>query len=432
MNHSSQVNQFTVTGFADRINSTLQAQGISQSGLAARLGISRSTLTGWLRYGKLPDGILLARVCDELGISADWLLGMQTQGERQNASGAIRWVEQIPPYVQDFQREQLEQGIQIFRQFVVENRAAAEVRNHYHPQYVRAALQAVLRSGAIRLVSVGRNSDLETELKRRYPSLKTVVVADVPEQYDDTLIRTELVAFLSANEVLSQTIRQSAIGLGSGYTLMRMCENSIPSIDQFSGTNWIPLLAFSRLNRSVYSANDLARLMAARHPGSQALYLPHPEECVAEPSKSIYQETQQAMNNLQTIFVSVSGVDRRDRQGNAHFLAEFRSADYEVEAANLRLEYAALDEKENFGGEVLRYMLDMQGNIIGRDPDAAGQIGLDILRYNSDMVGTVCIVAACGYKAKAVFTCVENRLVNALVIDSEIAQFILAQPTPQP
>ncbi len=429
MNHDIQINQFTVIGFADRLNNTLQSQGMSQSQLAARLGISRSTLTGWLRYGKLPDGVLLARVCDELGISADWLLGMQTQAEQQNASGTIRWIEQMPPYIHDFQREQLEQGIQLFHHFVVENRAASEVRNTYHPQYVRAALQAVLRSGAIRLLSVARNMALETELKRRYPLLKTAVVADVQEQYDDTLIRTELVAFLAANEVLSQTIRQSAIGLGSGYTLMRMCENSVPSVDQFSGTNWIPLLAFSRLNTSVYSANDLARLMAARHPGSQARYLPHPEECVTEALKNAYQESQQAMNNLQTIFVSVSGIDRRDRQGNAHFLAEFRSADYEVEAANLRLEYAALADKENFGGEMLRYMLDHHGNIMGRDPDAAAQIGLDILRYNSDRVGTVCIVAACGYKAKPVFTCLENRLVNALVIDSEIAQYILAQPT---
>jgi DNA-binding transcriptional regulator LsrR (DeoR family) len=432
MNQYQQVNQFTVTGFAERLNGTLQAQGMSQSQLAARLGISRSTLTGWLRYGKLPDGILLARVCDELGISADWLLGIQAQGEQQNASGAIRWIEHMRPYIHDFQRGQLEQGIQLFRHFVMENRAASEVRNAHHPQYVRAALQAVLRSGVVRLINIARNDVLETDLKRRYPSLKTVVVADVPEQYDDTLIRTELVAFLAANEVLSQTIRQSAIGLGSGYTLMRMCENSIPSVDQFSGTHWIPVLAFARSNTSVYSANDLTRLMAARHPGSHALYLPHPEECVTEPLKNAYQETQRAMNNLQTIFISVSGVDRRDRQGNAHFLAEFRSADYEVEAANLRLEYAALEEKENFGGELLRYMLDTQANIMGRDPDAAGQIGLDILRYNSDMVGTVCIVAACGYKAKPVFTCLENRLVNALVIDSEIAQFILAQPPSHP
>src|SRR5688500_4015969 len=128
MNQYQQVNQFTVTGFADRLNGTLQAQSISQSQLAARLGVSRSTLTGWLRYGKLPDGILLARVCDELGISADWLLGIQAQGEQQNASGAIRWIEHMPPYIHDFQREQLEQGIQLFRHFVVENRAASELR----------------------------------------------------------------------------------------------------------------------------------------------------------------------------------------------------------------------------------------------------------------------------------------------------------------
>ena len=427
MNRINDINRFVVTGFADRLTTVLQAKGLSQSQLAARLAVSRSTVTGWLRYGKLPDGGLVAKLADELKISSDWLLGIQPHDEQQNPSGNIRWIEHIPAYISDFQRGNLAIGIDIFRRFVIENQSAFAVRNDYHSQLIRAALQSAFRSDAIQIIQVGRNDALETSLKARYPFLKQCFVADVPEQYDDTLIRAELVAFLAANEVLSQAVHQGAIGLGSGYTLARMCEHSIPSGTQFVGTYWVPLLAFARPNTSLYTANDLARLMAMRHPGSRAIYLPHPDECLTDGMKAAQQEATRMMGNLQTIFVSVSGVDRRDRQGDAHFFAEFRSADYELEAPDLRLEYAQLADKTAFGGELLRYLINEHGEIVGRDPDVGSQVDLAILRHTSDRIGTVCLVAASPYKARATYICLKNRLVNALVIDSDIAAYILAQ-----
>src|SRR4051812_30988151 len=121
MNHINDINRFVVTGFADRLGDVLQKKGLSQSQLAVRLAISRSTVTGWLRYGKLPDGGLIAQLADELAVSADWLLGIQLQHEQHNPSGNIRWIEQIPAYIPDLQREALTTGIDIFRRFVVEN-----------------------------------------------------------------------------------------------------------------------------------------------------------------------------------------------------------------------------------------------------------------------------------------------------------------------
>jgi DNA-binding transcriptional regulator LsrR (DeoR family) len=420
-------NRFVVTGFADRLADVLQAKGLSQSQLAVRLAVSRSTVTGWLRYSKLPDGGLIAQLAYELNISSDWLLGIQPRYEQQNPSGNIRWIEQIPAYIPDSQHDALATGIEIFRRFVIENQSAFEVRNNYHSQLIRATLQSVFRSGAVQIIQIARNEALEKSLKARYPFLKQCIVADVPEQYDDTLIRAELVAFLATNEVLSQAVHQGTIGLGSGYTLARMCELSIPSGTQFLGTHWVPLLAFAHPNLSLHTANDLARLMAMRHPGSRAVYLPHPDECINEAMKAAQQEAMRMMGNLQTIFVSVSGVDRRDRQGDAHFFAEFRSADYELEAPDLRLEYAQLADKTAFGGELLRYLINERGEIVGRDPDAGSQVDLAILRHSSDRVGTVCLVAASPYKARATYTCLENRLVNTLVIDSDIATYILAQ-----
>jgi DNA-binding transcriptional regulator LsrR (DeoR family) len=420
----NQVNTFVVKGFVERLKALMDARDISQSQLAQVLGVSRSTVTGWVRYGKLPDALLLAKLCDELHVSSDHLLGLNTRPHKQNPSGRIHWTEEIPPHIDGVQREQIADGIRIFNAFVSENRSAADLRARYNGQYLRLSLLAALRSGAIRLTHVARDDALEAKLKHRYPSLKEVVVAHVHENYDDSIIRTEAVAFLAANEVLRRVNRPNAVGLGSGYTMLRTCELSVPSVDQFSGTRWLPLLAFAKHNTSDYTANDLARLMSIRHPGSIAGYLPHPDECCTDHLKLMAQETQRSLHNTPLMLMSVSGVDRRDRVGSAHVFTEFRSADYEAEAPDLRSEYAELDDKAQFGAELLRMLLDTRGNILSRDPATGGQVDLDVLRYHTDVMDSVCIVAACGYKAKAVKTCVENRLANVLVIDSEIAEYL--------
>jgi DNA-binding transcriptional regulator LsrR (DeoR family) len=121
----------------------------------------------------------------------------------------------------------------------------------------------------------------------------------------------------------------------------------------------------------------------------------------------------------------VSGTDRRDRSGSAHLLAEFRSADFGAEAPELRNSYAELADKTRFGAEILRYLLDDEGNILSRDRAVGGQADLEILRYNSAMMGKVWVVAARQYKAKAVLTCIRSGLINAMVIDSEIADYLI-------
>lgn len=408
-------NEFSATDFATRLILALEKQHMSQSQLAAALGVSRSTVTGWIRHQKLPDAYLVHYLCRALQCSADWLLGISKSTEKQDAFGKIKWAEQALPFLNDAQREQIDYGVRLFNALLTEDRPELQV----DWRTMRFALQAALQSGAVRVLGVVRHTAYEEQIRQCYPALKEVVVADIPQQYDDGLIRTELVAFLAAKEVLGKLIRPNAVGLGSGYTVLRLCENSVPTIDQFSGTSWIPLLAFALNNVTDYTANYLARLMSIRHPGSRALYLPHPDEALDT-------TTSQMMKNVQALFISVSGVDRRMSAGNTHLLAEFRSADYLAEAPELRNMYAELDDKSRFGAEVLRYLLDTEGNILSRDSAVGSQADLEILRYNSTVMGKSCVVAAHGYKAKAVLTCVRSKLANSLVIDSEIAEYLIA------
>lgn len=412
--------------FAERLATLLHERGLSQNQLALRLQISRSTITGWLRHGTLPDAALLLDLCNALDISADWLLGRDSSPAQNHAKSdptqTLQWIENLPAALTENQREQLTQGLQIFHQLVVENRPALEIRQQFGLQTIRFALQAIFRSGTLQFTHVARHADYEIALQTRYPFLREVVVADVPARIDDTILRTELVASLAATALLSRVVRESAVGLGSGYTMLRLCELSVPSIDQFSGTRWVPLVAFPTANTTDYAATTLARLMAIRHPGSHAI----PLTSEADASPEMHAIYEQAVRNLQTIFVSVSGVDRRDRTGGAaHVLSEFRSADLAAEAPHLREAYAKLADKTEFGAEILRYLLDADGNIISHDPAVGYQADLNLLRYHAEMIGRVCIIAARAYKTRAVQTCLHARLANALVIDSEIAAGLL-------
>lgn len=404
--------------FVQRLTQLLTARSMSQSQLAAALGVSRSTVTGWIRHQKLPDAYLIHGICQALRCSADWLLDLS---DKQDASGRIRWTEYDPPITPD--RARLRDGLALFQQMM----AGTAKPTAQNQSQARALLQAVFRAGMVRLLHVARHEAYEEQLEALYPHLLDVIVVDVPAHITEPVIRTELVAYHAMTSILSRLTRPLAVGLGSGYTMLRLCEQSIPSVDQFSGTAWIPLLSFSASNVEDYTANHLARLMSLRHTGSHALYLPHPDECTTPDLRATAQDTLQRMRNVPMIFVSASGVDRRHASGEAHLLAQFRSADYISEAPDLRDQYADLPDKEQFGAEILRYLIDTQGHVLSRDPSVGAQADLEILRYLCATAGQVCLVAACGYKARAVQTCLKNQLVNTLVIDSEIAAYLLMQ-----
>jgi len=417
---------FDKDAFATKIEERLSGLGLSQNQLAEAVEVSRSTVTGWLRYGKLPDAEMVTRLCYVLDCSADWLLGSERQINKTDSSGKIHWQERNLPYLRGFQREQIEQGIELFNRLLGNQNQDKGIISDHNLQYLQFAIQATLRSGAIKIMHVERAIEHEERIKERYPNLKKVIVADIPSHYDATIIRVELVAYLAMQQILSRVVRETVVGLGTGYTLLRMCELSIPSVDQFKGTHWLPLVTYTDDNHSGYTANALAKLMQLRHPGSQALHLPHPDTIAdSEVLAKNFKEVNNMMQNMQTIFLTVSGVGRRDRTANAHPLTDFRTADYSYDSTYLRDLYAQIDNKSSFGGEILSYLIDNRGEILGWDKDRVWQVSLDILRYNSDLIGKVCIVAARQYKAHAVETCVRAGLVNMLAIDMEIAEILL-------
>lgn len=65
----------------ERIYTLRKQKGMTQEGLAEKLGVSRQALARWEVDETLPDTANLLKLCDYFSISADWLLrGEETVG----------------------------------------------------------------------------------------------------------------------------------------------------------------------------------------------------------------------------------------------------------------------------------------------------------------------------------------------------------------
>jgi len=280
---------------------------------------------------------------------------------------------------------------------------------------------------------VSRDEKKADLLKAAFPELREVIVADIPRNNDGTLIRTEFVSFLAATQVLNNLARQQIIGIGSGYTMYRFAELSIPDIESFKNTKWVPIMAYITDNdANIFSANYIALRMLHRHPGSEALYLPYINDSSSAENKDAAEAVTRAASEANSVFFTVNGPNRKSREDRIDVLNQFRAADG-TEFGYLRSIYddlVKIGREDELIGEVLGMMLNSNAELAGtneikeKNRELVFQIDLDILRRAAHSKRSY-IVAARLYKAPVILMAIRNRLANSLVIDSEIAQYLL-------
>jgi hypothetical protein len=73
-----------VYGFWDRFDRVCAEKGISKMALAKKVGCDRKVL--YVGSGATPNPLYLAKICVQLNVSADYLLGIKTEYEPLNRS----------------------------------------------------------------------------------------------------------------------------------------------------------------------------------------------------------------------------------------------------------------------------------------------------------------------------------------------------------
>lgn len=418
--------------FALRLTQAMDEAATSGRELATLLNHSEATISNW-RTGKyLPDVHTLAVLATYFNKRVDWFLGTDSISEAtQYEHKGIIWQVHIPDNIQGQQRREINLGILLFDALVQQNQDLSAVRNlkefrGYDVETLYGFLKIALYANALRIVQVPRNAALEQQLQQLYPSLQnnSVIVADIQDKNDGTLIRAEFVSFLAATEVLNTIQYPDLIGIGAGYTMLRMAEQAIPSIDQFRGTSWIPLMSFRDSVTNRYGANFICELLANKFPKSS---YQHYSFAAAQQSDEIFH----AHENLRTAFISMNGLGRSSRNHKtASDTGDFRTADF-GEFARLRRIYqrlATVEMRSHIGGSFLGYVFDREGRAIEEImADAVQEVQqISLARWKAiNARGNVWVVAARLYKALPVWIALHHGLANSLVIDNEIAEFIL-------
>lgn len=427
-------------GFAARLIQAMDEFAITGKELAAALNHSEATVSNW-RTGKyLPDVSTLAAIAAIFNKQVDWFLGTagDTAGKLRQEHKGIVWEVSIPDHAAGQVRHEINLGIMLFDALVRQNLDLSTVRKQeafrdYDIETLYGFLKIALYANALRIVGVPRNHALEAQIQRCYPHLRenSVIVADIQDKNDGTLIRAEFVAFLAATEVLSQIQYPDLIGIGAGYTMLRMAEQVMPSMNQFRGVTWVPLMSFREKTSNRYGANFTCELLANRFPRSGYHHYPFVSTNQTDP---IFH----AHENLRTAFVSMNGLGRSSRsQATAADTGDFRTADF-GEFARLRRVYQRLATpqiRERIAGTLLGFVFDKDGRLIDEMMEGAnqevGQISLAHWRAINAR-GQVWAVAARRYKALPVWVAVRSGLANSVVIDNEIAEFMLEAHTLHP
>lgn len=411
--------------FGRRLKQYRQANRFTQEDVAFAIEVGTTTYSEWERGRALPRADDIMKLCDVYKCSADELLGrainVSSYAQYDTQDGA-QWIlldsAKIAPQLVD----RVRQGLGAFEALVIQRKTQRDVLEQkvfqgYTAEQLFSLYQFLIQSGVLRLTHVSRDQLYEQWVAKRYPHLKYVIVAKT-YPIDAPIIQAEYVAFLAARHTVKGPRN---IGIGAGYTMLRMAELSIADPQQFRGKRWIPLISFRDDGILKYSANYIAARFRQLHSESEASHLPYEDE----PNIALHGLHQPLLSHA-TVFLSVSGRNRESSTGDIDDVSQFQAADDTIAVPSISQQYqslVALDKREEVCGEILGRIVDKQGNEFLEVQQ--GVSGLQ-LKHLKQLAATqlVWCVAASSYKAQMVKAAIEQRMVNGLVIDTDIAKVL--------
>ncbi len=448
--------------FARNLRQQLISRNITQKDLAEAIGRSPALVSRWTTGNNLPRADDLVRIANYLDYPLDSLFDRQHTAEVEHIHEGLRWVENIPLYIQhmpqpiaQFLEEEIRLGIRLFRSLVVNRMSSQDCIDPIDGPFpgqswtsLNRAFRVATTANALSLTCVPRDTAKERALHSLFPHLRQVVVAALPrnargDYLDNAIIRTEFVALLAATHALTgMPLRSAKVGIGPGYTLMRFAQLVIPTSNWFAGTEWVPLAAQRISEDYSYTANQVVTTLGHRCLGSRAYSLPYVEpekrrqrlgvSPILSPDAQRALETVLSLRDVSALFMSVSGIDHSDME---YFISqqEFVSSDGEHVSRLYTQMYSELQEQgaaQQMAGEMLGHIFDAEGRLIGLPSwrqsyqDILLTVNFDDLQ-RAALTSYVWLLAAGHHKRKAVLAATASKLVNSLVIDADIADYMI-------
>lgn len=271
--------------------------------LAAAIDVSEATISnaknGTLKNGTKPTLLSLEniiRICQHHEISVDEMLDLHIVKKLTDIKGEIgniRWRINKPYELLG----EIESGVQLFEAGVkyIEAPITREWADYrfLHDGDGLHKLDVVLRSGVVQIVDVPRAEGLEKDLKDRFSwlnEIRVIRLARENDRYSDAdTIKAECAAFLASQALDTDSInlKGESVAFGQGYAVRRMAAQFPQSSERFKGTKWVSTLSerVRGYGFSNHTASSIVAELAARHPGSEVIYLPY---CTPSNSAAIH------------------------------------------------------------------------------------------------------------------------------------------------
>jgi DNA-binding transcriptional regulator LsrR (DeoR family)/DNA-binding XRE family transcriptional regulator len=433
------------SGFGARLKEAREEAGLPQAEVALGLGLGAGSISAWEHGRGLPNAQQVHDLCRILKCSASWLVGLSVQKDTKypEAGGGLKWhvIKSFP--IGDQISQEVEQGIALFdliaRQKLTFNQLQRTAEfGGYGEVQLRQMVRVALFSGAIQLIDVERDIDLERDLLEAFPMMRKCIVArtDFPaDSLIDAAIRAEAVAFLAARDTVKFLPVGGSCGLSGGTTMSRFVDMLPPASPLLRGISWLPLLVAKDPHiRTGLSANSVVTRLIYRQPGATAYRLSFVEPKYRQHGSYTgtteleyvkrSHEVLDLARNVSVAYISVGTPEFRFKTTDAYLgLPELMNV----------LEGMSEDDRMRCKGDILLQLVDDTAMRVGTPDDQAKNdalvysIGLDSLRSIAKF-GTVWVLAARAGsgKAEVIRGALLAGYANSVVIERSVAAALLA------
>lgn len=431
-------------GFATRLRQFRETalKGSTQEEVAALINVSQPTYSRWESGKSTPTLSEINKMATLWGRNEVLrLCGFLPPNEYNG----FEWFEDIPDYIDDHQRGLIEKGLEFFRLLIVRQATVeeciAELAGDW--QLLNRCLLLAIKARCLQIGSVPREESKERALRQYYgKQLRDVIVAKVPKYkdgrfIDGAIVRTECVTFLAATQVLSQlNLDNASVGIGDGSTMYRFAQYSALSGRLFSSTKWVSLTAAhsQTIDNNPYSANSIVSLLRLLHLGSTAARLPYLSSEQAAtlleaplgntPNKmKLAYKIIKSFDNLTAVFMTIGGENHGRILSEESFSIRRRD-----ELTNILRKKKLLRQ---LAGDILGFIRNDEGSVIDDDLESINRalvFSMDLHQLQRlAQFHAVWVIAAMGYKSRAIYMALKRGYLNSLVIDEQIADYLIHQ-----